>query len=177
MHAAVPCLSPAAILPSLNPHCSLTPRQRPILTPVHSNTSVQEFDAAHHHFLDALQSLLESPRFESLNLDVALSDGVLSVASPNHGTWVLNKHGPTRQLWLSSPVSGPAKFNFHRELEHGSGPASAASAAAAAPVSSVGEGWRGERDHNDSLKVKLIREWTAAFKQTIDPVDDFPPPH
>jgi frataxin-like iron-binding protein CyaY len=142
--------------------------------PVPSNTSAQEFDAAHHHFLDALQSLLESPRFESLNLDVALSDGVLSVASPNHGTWVLNKHGPTRQLWLSSPVSGPAKFNFHRELEHGS---ASGSDAADAAVSSVGEGWRGERDINDSLKAKLIREWTDAFKQTIDPVDDFPPPH
>lgn len=37
---------------------------------------------------------------------------VLTIAT-QFGTWVLNKHGVTRQLWLSSPISGPTKYNFH----------------------------------------------------------------
>jgi len=125
-----------------------------------TDTSAGEFDAAHAHFLDVLQTLLESARFEPCNLDVVLSDGVLSVSSAA-GTWVLNKHGPTRQLWLSSPVSGPRKYNFHREAE-----------GANADVS--GEGWLAERDTNDSLKARLIKEWSDAFGQPIDAAADFP---
>ena len=29
-----------------------------------------------------------------------------------HGTFVLNKQAPNLQLWLSSPVSGPLRYNF-----------------------------------------------------------------
>ena len=29
-----------------------------------------------------------------------------------HGTYVLNKQGPNRQIWVSSPVSGPLRFDF-----------------------------------------------------------------
>lgn len=108
--------------------------------------------------------LLESPRFEAHNLDVALADGVLSVASPEKGTWVLNKHGPTRQMWLSSPVSGPNKYNLHARSSNEESEA-------------VGEQWRGERDQNDSLKHKLIEEWQQAFGVAIDPVADFQEPH
>lgn len=129
---------------------------------VPSSTSAAEFNAAQTAFLDCLQTLLEDPRFEAHNLDVALSDGVLSVSAPSAGTWVLNKHGPTRQIWLSSPVSGPNKYNFHADAE------------ASDDSDSLGNGWRGERDNADTLKSRLTREWTAAFGVAIDPVADFP---
>ena len=46
-------------------------------------------------------------------LDVAYESGVLTVAlGGNLGTYVLNKQAPNRQLWLSSPVSGPARFDL-----------------------------------------------------------------
>jgi frataxin len=28
------------------------------------------------------------------------------------GTWVVNKHAPTRQIWLSSPKSGARHYAF-----------------------------------------------------------------
>ena len=38
-----------------------------------------------------------------------LASGVLTLKTPE-GTWVLNKQVPNRQLWLSSPVSGPCRY-------------------------------------------------------------------
>lgn len=39
--------------------------------------------------------------------DVQYSSGVLTACLGKHGTFVLNKQTPNRQIWLSSPVSGP----------------------------------------------------------------------
>lgn len=126
-----------------------------------SNTTAGEFEKELNNFMDCLVHLLESHRFDSHNLDINLADGVLSVASTQHGTWVLNKHTPTRQIWLSSPVSGPRKYNFHSEHSSADG--------------AVGSGWRGERDTNEQLKARILEEWENTFKVKIDPVKDFQP--
>ena len=45
------------------------------------------------------------------DVEVELSSGVLTLKTPE-GTWVLNKQVPNRQLWLSSPLSGPCRYEF-----------------------------------------------------------------
>ena len=45
----------------------------------------------------------------------ASQDGVLNVIVGSLGTFVLNKQAPNLQLWLSSPVSGPLRYNYVRE--------------------------------------------------------------
>jgi len=143
-----------------------------------SPSTASEFEHEMVALLESLSSLLDSSRFEPAGLDVALADGVLSVAHPDAGTWVLNKHGPTRQMWLSSPLSGPRKFNLHMDVARGQAGQTAASAAVAAGKQPpVGEGWLGERDQSDSLKARLIAEWTEAFGAEIDPVADFQEHH
>lgn len=42
--------------------------------------------------------------------DVEIEGGVLTIVAPTGETWVLNKHAPTRQLWLSSPFSGASHY-------------------------------------------------------------------
>jgi len=37
---------------------------------------------------------------------------VLSINMGDLGTFVLNIQAPNRQIWLSSPISGPARYNF-----------------------------------------------------------------
>lgn len=39
-------------------------------------------------------------------------NGVLTVQLENIGTYVINKQTPNRQLWLSSPSSGPKRFDY-----------------------------------------------------------------
>ena len=43
--------------------------------------------------------------------DAELQGGVLTVDGDD-GTWVVNKHAPTRQIWLSSPKSGARHYAF-----------------------------------------------------------------
>jgi frataxin-like iron-binding protein CyaY len=164
--------TPASSLLSLAPTLRLLPHRHASITTTPTTSS--QFESELTDLMDCLQILLESPRFEKENLDVNLADGVLSVVSPAHGTWVLNKHTPTRQIWLSSPVSGPRKYNFH--AEHSS-PAATTAAAGGTAGSGVGDGWRGERDVEEQLKRRLIDEWSRCFSVQIDAVKDFQSQH
>lgn len=38
-------------------------------------------------------------------------NGVLTVQLEHHGTYVINKQTPNRQIWLSSPTSGPKRYD------------------------------------------------------------------
>lgn len=38
--------------------------------------------------------------------------GVLTVGHPKNGSYVLNKQPPNKQIWLSSPISGPKRFDW-----------------------------------------------------------------
>lgn len=31
---------------------------------------------------------------------------------PDHGTYVVNRQSPNRQIWLSSPTTGPKRYDF-----------------------------------------------------------------
>ena len=57
-----------------------------------------------------LQSLEETIGAEG---DAELQGGVLTVQG-DAGTWLVNKHAPTRQIWLSSPKSGARHYAFDR---------------------------------------------------------------
>ena len=43
---------------------------------------------------------------------MTLQAGVLTLLFPPHGTYVLNKQPPNKQIWLSSPVSGPKRYDW-----------------------------------------------------------------
>lgn len=45
-------------------------------------------------------------------LDVDYQDGVLTIETDDGGCFVVNRHLPNRQIWLSSPVSGAAHFAY-----------------------------------------------------------------
>ena len=48
------------------------------------------------------------------DVECELSSGVLTLKTPQ-GTWVINKQVPNRQLWLSSPLSGPCRYEYDGE--------------------------------------------------------------
>ena len=37
---------------------------------------------------------------------------MLNITVPGVGTYVLNKQPPNRQIWLSSPLSGPKRYDW-----------------------------------------------------------------
>ncbi len=48
--------------------------------------------------------------------DMTYSDGVLNIYMIDKKTFVLNKQTPNMQIWLSSPISGPQRFEFKEQI-------------------------------------------------------------
>lgn len=66
-------------------------------------------------FANAAAALLDrlADRLETALADVAEVDyeaGILQIEIDGAGTWVVNRHAPTAQIWMSSPVSGAHHF-------------------------------------------------------------------
>lgn len=66
--------------------------------------------------LDALCYYFEELTENAQNLtscDVTYGDGVLTIKFGNeYGTYVINRQTPNKQIWLSSPTSGPKRYDF-----------------------------------------------------------------
>ncbi len=78
-------------------------------------------------------------------VDVDLIGGVLTVDLAARGQYVINKHTPNREIWLSSPSSGAWHFGYDAGTES----------------------WRSTRDRSQSLFEVLARELAAATGATI----------
>merc|ERR1719273_2245090 len=49
------------------------------------------------------------------DFDFKTASGVLNIDFGSKGVFVINKQAPNRELWLSSPISGPYHFQYNRE--------------------------------------------------------------
>jgi frataxin len=77
-----------------------------------------------HSIQDAVEDLIEDNFDTDTNNgdddalpEVNYASGVLTLSLPPHGTWVINKQTPNHQLWWSSPLSGPRRYEYVEERE------------------------------------------------------------
>ncbi|KAI8347587.1 Frataxin [Choanephora cucurbitarum] len=84
--------------------------------------------------------------------DVEYSQGVMTISVGEHGTYVVNKQPPNHQIWLSSPVSGPQRFDYDEKHQR----------------------WFYHRD-NHTLEEVLNKELSEALKQPIDLLAGYDP--
>ncbi|KAH0283357.1 arabinogalactan endo-1,4-beta-galactosidase [Aureobasidium namibiae CBS 147.97] len=73
---------------------------------------IEEYHERADHYLEELVSRAEELAEEKEGVDVEYSAGVLNIVYPPNGTYVVNKQPPTKQIWLSSPISGPKRFDW-----------------------------------------------------------------
>ncbi|KAI5799830.1 arabinogalactan endo-1,4-beta-galactosidase [Geopyxis carbonaria] len=73
--------------------------------------SPESYNAIANATLDSFFDACEAEAEERPEVDVEYSAGVLTLTVP-HGTYVLNKQPPNKQIWLSSPVSGPKRYDW-----------------------------------------------------------------
>jgi frataxin len=66
-------------------------------------------DSAFESLADSLLEALEEEIGD--HAEAELQGSVLTVEGEG-GTWIVNKHAPTRQIWLSSPRSGARHYAF-----------------------------------------------------------------
>ncbi|XP_076296606.1 frataxin [Lasioglossum baleicum] len=79
------------------------------LTPV-------QFEKVTDETLDSLTEYFDELIEKSSHLteaDVSYGDGVLTIKfGKSYGTYVINRQTPNKQIWLSSPKSGPKRYDF-----------------------------------------------------------------
>ncbi|KAI0015239.1 mitochondrial chaperone Frataxin [Xylariomycetidae sp. FL0641] len=63
-------------------------------------------------YLEALLTQYEIMQDVKNDIDVEYSSGVMNVRVNGVGDYVLNKQPPNKQIWLSSPVSGPKRYDY-----------------------------------------------------------------
>jgi frataxin len=68
--------------------------------------STTEYHSLSNEYLETLVDYLDEQE-----LDVLYVNGVLTL-NTNHGTYVINKQPPNKQIWFSSPISGPKRFEW-----------------------------------------------------------------
>ncbi|XP_034547880.1 frataxin, mitochondrial-like [Notolabrus celidotus] len=81
--------------------------------------SESEYEKLADETLDSLADYFEDlmdEAFTGADYDVIFSSGVLTVKiGEDHGTYVINKQTPNKQIWLSSPTSGPKRYGWTGE--------------------------------------------------------------
>ncbi|KAF1786674.1 Frataxin conserved site [Phytophthora cactorum] len=77
-------------------------------------------------------------RGDARESDIMFSQGVLKIDLGEHGTWVINRQVPNRQIWWSSPVSGPRRYEYDAESGH----------------------WVNTRDKGELSELCAPRSWT-----------------
>uniref|UniRef100_A0A0D9V6I8 ferroxidase n=1 Tax=Leersia perrieri TaxID=77586 RepID=A0A0D9V6I8_9ORYZ len=67
-------------------------------------------DETIHDLLEKLEEYGDSLQMDGFDIDYG--NQVLTLRLGEMGTYVVNKQTPNRQVWLSSPMSGPSRFDW-----------------------------------------------------------------
>uniref|UniRef100_A0A804LT49 ferroxidase n=1 Tax=Zea mays TaxID=4577 RepID=A0A804LT49_MAIZE len=67
-------------------------------------------DETIHDLLEKLEEYGDSIQMDGF--DIEYGNQVLTLRLGDLGTYVINKQTPNKQIWLSSPVSGPSRFDW-----------------------------------------------------------------
>ncbi|XP_057796585.1 frataxin, mitochondrial [Salvia miltiorrhiza] len=68
-----------------------------------------------HDLLEKLEEYGDSVDIDGFDVDYG--NEVLTLKLGDFGTYVINKQTPNRQIWMSSPVSGPSRFDWDQKAE------------------------------------------------------------
>ncbi|XP_060188934.1 frataxin, mitochondrial [Lycium barbarum] len=72
-------------------------------------------NATIHDLLDKLEEYGDSVDIDGFDVDYG--NEVLTLKLGSWGTYVINKQTPNRQIWMSSPVSGPSRFDWDQNSQ------------------------------------------------------------
>lgn len=74
--------------------------------------SDHEYGKISNEYLETLGDELETLSESFPQVDCELTQGVMTLTVPPNGTYIINKQPPNKQMWLSSPISGPKRYDL-----------------------------------------------------------------
>ena len=87
------------------------------MTDGNSSRSEAEYREIANESLEDISDAVEGACHDVDDFDIDLADGVLNIVLGGHGTFVINMQVTNKQIWLSSPISGPARYNYDPDSE------------------------------------------------------------
>ena len=60
-------------------------------------------------------NILENVENQCDSVDIDIDDQSLTIENDDGQQLLLNKHAPTKEIWLSSPLSGAWHFTYHEQ--------------------------------------------------------------
>lgn len=75
----------------------------------------KDFQARADQTLSGFMEALEDQAADDMEID--LENAILTLELPDGGQYVLNKHAPNREIWLSSPISGAWHFGWDAQAQ------------------------------------------------------------
>lgn len=137
--------SGCAVSQSFQKHTPAAPAPSSLTSPLAAEAKYHEIA---DETLEELSDLLAPLESAIDDFDLTVAQGVLTIKlGPQfqNKTWVINKQTPNRQIWWSSPVSGPRRYEYH--IREGS--------------RSVAQRWLFTKDEKLSLQDSLKSEIEA----------------
>ncbi|KAI0457290.1 mitochondrial chaperone Frataxin [Xylaria acuta] len=77
-----------------------------------ANITDAEYHELADEYIDGLLAEYEKMQDNRTDIDVEYSAGVMNLTINDIGTYVINKQPPNKQIWLSSPSSGPKRYDW-----------------------------------------------------------------
>jgi frataxin len=75
-------------------------------------------DAVEDYLEDNFDSVVTGKKDDEEDIpEVNYASGVLTIYLPPHGTYVINKQTPNQQIWWSSPISGPRRYDYNEIMK------------------------------------------------------------
>jgi len=95
------------------------PKEKPIEGPPAQPTELtdEEYQVVADEYMELVHEKAELIQEGREDVEVEYSAGVLSITFPPIGTYVIIKQPPNKQIWLSSPLSGPKRYDWVVEGE------------------------------------------------------------
>lgn len=92
-------------------HCFSENNQRANLK--HKQISEKEFIIKAEEEVDDIYNHLDNDKYLDKLTTLELHDGVLEITINKKHFYVINLQRPNKQIWLSSPISGPQRFEYY----------------------------------------------------------------
>jgi len=74
---------------------------------------VSDFEDLAEEALNGLFEALEAAIGDIVEVD--FDNGILTIELEDGRQYVINKHAPTQELWVSSPISGAAHYAYNQD--------------------------------------------------------------
>ncbi|AAZ68723.1 iron donor protein CyaY [Ehrlichia canis] len=76
---------------------------------------ISDFQALSYNLLNTLTEMIDRVDIDGV-LECENCDGVVKISDSNGNLYIINKHEPSMQIWVASPISGSVRFSYDKSL-------------------------------------------------------------